>query len=71
MARKDGTAMTDKPTDDLLAEDVGCPDCITWIKNRPVPEKVIILRCTQCSTEYMLYPNGQIGYETHFTRSNV
>jgi hypothetical protein len=38
--------------------------CKAWIQSQPIPGKVIILKCSKCETEYMLYPNGQIAYET-------
>lgn len=40
-------------------------DCITWIRELPIPTKIIILKCRGCKVEYTLYPNGQIAYEIH------
>jgi hypothetical protein len=44
--------------------------CQAWIQELPVPEKVIILKCSVCGTSYTLYPNGEIEYETYIS-SNI
>ena len=36
--------------------------CEEWIKSLPIPEKVIIFKCSGCGTEYTLYPNGEIAF---------
>lgn len=38
-------------------------DCTAIVQSTEVPGKVIVLKCTRCETEYVLYPNGQITYE--------
>jgi hypothetical protein len=38
--------------------------CVRWIRGLDIPGKVIILKCSICKTEYTLWPNGQIQFET-------
>ena len=37
-------------------------DCVSFVRNSGIPTKVIVLKCRNCKTEYVLYPNGQIEY---------
>jgi len=43
---------------------IGCDGCARWIRSLDVPGKVIVLICSVCRTEYTLYPNGEIAYNT-------
>ena len=54
----------DRPARGTGAEEMSeCP-CVSWIQQQPVPSKVLIFKCSACKTDYTLYPNGQIAYET-------
>ncbi len=37
--------------------------CGDWIQSLPIPEKILIFKCSVCGTEYTLFPNGQIQFE--------
>ena len=37
-------------------------DCVSLVRNTDIPAKIIVLKCRNCNTEYILYPNGQIEY---------
>jgi hypothetical protein len=41
----------------------GACSCEAWVREQPIPGKIIVLKCSSCRTEYTLYPNGQIAYE--------
>ena len=38
--------------------------CVSWIQALDVPGKIIVLKCSLCGTEYTLYPDGTIAYES-------
>ena len=46
-------------------------DCVSFVRNSEIPEKIIILRCRNCNAEYVLYPNGQIEYNLSATAVTV
>ena len=37
-------------------------DCVSLVRNSEIPTKIIVLKCSLCKAEYVLYPNGQIEY---------
>lgn len=38
-------------------------DCATWMREQPIPNKIIIFKCTHCETNYTLFPDGTIEFE--------
>jgi hypothetical protein len=37
-------------------------DCAAFVSKADLPQKVIVLKCSNCGTEYVLFPNGKIEY---------
>jgi len=41
---------------------LSCNECDKWADRIEVPDKLIILVCPKCGTEYTYYPSGQIAF---------